>query len=273
MKILLCTDSSRSGLGAIRLGGGIAAQLEADITLLCVVKQQQRDLEDSLERAVEALGDRVGTLEFIGRRGDLLEEMRAQLQQTTYDLVIVGYCARSFLEKAIWGSLAVRIAHEVPASVLIVRGWRDRIKRVLIGISGGGFTDECARWGGRIAAACGARATLVHASPAPPLMYGGFGEVVETLVEFLQTDTLEAQALRQAVVHLTEMGVRADVEFAHGLPEREIPRLAQDRDVDLLVIGSAWATQPVRRLFARNITEQILKNTRRPVLVVRPARL
>jgi nucleotide-binding universal stress UspA family protein len=198
--------------------------------------------------------------------------MLAQLLQRDYELVVVGYQARSFLEKAIWGSLAARIAHELPLSVLIVRGRRDRINRVLIGISGGGFTNECVAWGGRIAAAFGADVTLVHASPAPPLMYGGLDEVVETLTELLQTSTPEAEAIKQAVAVLNRLGVQTDVELTRGLADRELLRKAQELDVDLLVIGSSWAAQPVHRFFVRNVTEQVLLNTQRPVLVVRPIR-
>jgi nucleotide-binding universal stress UspA family protein len=187
-----------------------------------------------------------------------------------YDLVIVGYYARSFLEKVLWGSLAARIAHELPASVLIVRGRRDTIERILVGISGGGFTTECTEWAGRVAAAVGAHVTLFHVVPAPPLMYAGLEEVVESLTEFLQTDTPEARSIKQAVALLSKRGLQSDVELTHGMPERELLRVAQEKDTDLLVIGSSWAAQSMKRLFLRNVTEKVLLKTSRPVLVVRP---
>jgi nucleotide-binding universal stress UspA family protein len=270
-KILLCTDGSLDGLRAVRLGAVIAAQLQAEVALLCVVESDRRGVEDSLKRAATVVRKSVDGVQLISRRGKLVDQMLAQLLQVEYDLVVVGYHLRSFLEKVIWGSLAARIAHEVPVSVLIVRGRRDWIEHVLIGISGGGFTDACAEWGSRIAAAFGARVTLLHVSPSPPLMYGGLDEVVETLAEFLETDTPGAQALRRVVATLTELDVQTDVELARGLPERELLRLAQNRDTDLLVVGSSWAAQPAHRLFVRNITEQVLINTQRPVLVVRPS--
>lgn len=271
MKILLCTDCSPDGLKAVHLGGVIAGQLRAEVTLLCVVESKQVSPEKSLERENQALQRSVPEFELIGRRGRMVEQMLAQMLQQDYDLVIVGYHSRSFLEKAIWGSLAARIAHELPLSVLIVRGHRDWINQVLVGISGGGFTNECVDWSGRIAAAFGGGVTLLHASSAPPLMYGGLEEVVETLTEFLETDTPEAQAIKRAVARLSELGVETDVELTHGLAERELLRVAQQRDVDLLVIGSSWAAEPMHRVFVRNVTEQILLNTQRPVLVVRPS--
>jgi nucleotide-binding universal stress UspA family protein len=270
MKILLCTDGSADGLSAVHLGGVIAAQLNAAVTLLCVAEGKRFSLAKSLERATRGLQESGAAFEVIDRRGRMTEQMLAQMLQTDYELVIVGYHSRSFLEKAVWGSLAARIAHELPVSALIVRGRRDWINHVLIGISGGGFTDECTEWGARIGSAFGAHVTLLHTIATPPLMYAGLEDLVETLAEFLETDTLEAQAVRRAVARLTEQGVAAEVELAHGLPERELLRVAQEQDVDLLVVGSSWAAQPMYRFLARNITEQVLLNTRRPVLVVRP---
>jgi nucleotide-binding universal stress UspA family protein len=270
MKILLCTDGSRNGLRAVRLGGALAAGLQAEVTLLCVIESKERDLERSLERAVKTMQKFGVTFTSIGRKGRLIEDMLTQMLPVEYDLVIVGYYARSFLEKVLWGSLAARIAHELPASTLIVRGRRDAIERVLVGISGGGFTIECTEWAGRVAAAVGAHVTLFHVGPTPPLMYAGLEEMAEGLTGFLQTDTPGARAIKQAVALLNEKGVPSDVELTHGLPERELLRVIQAKDIDLLVIGSSWAAQSMRRLFLRNVTEQVLLKTRRPVLVVRP---
>jgi nucleotide-binding universal stress UspA family protein len=223
-----------------------------------------------LERAGEVIQAAGVSFTPVARRGDFIDEMLAQMVQLEHDLVVVGYNVRSFLEKMIWGSLAARIAHELPAPVLIVRDRRDTIKHVLIGISGGGFTDDCADWGGTIAAAFRARVTLVHATQAPALMYAGLEEVAETLAELLQTDTAEAKAIKRAVTCLNELGIEANVDLVHGLAERELLRKMQDHDIDLLVVGSYWAAPPMQRAVLRNITEKLLLYTRRPVLVVRP---
>lgn len=270
MRILLCTDGSTNGLSAVHLGCKIAARLKAHVTLLCVLEDKARSLEQALQVVVEIAQASGAPFTPIGRRGRLVEEMLANMLETEYDLVIVGYNARSFLEKMIWGSLAARIAHELPASVLIVRDQRETIQRILIGISGGGFTQDCTDWGASMALAFGAHVTLLHVSPTPPLMYAGLEEVRETLAEFLQTDTTEAHAMKQAVRCLGELGADTTVELAFGLPERELLRVAHEQDVDLLIVGSAWAAQPLSRAFLRNITEKVLLHTRRPVLVVRP---
>lgn len=273
MKILLCTDGSRNGLSAVHLGGKIAARMRAQVTLLCVVENKKRNLDRALQRVVEVMEASGAVFESVVRRGRLVDEMLHQILQVEYDLVIVGYYVRSFWEKMLWGSLAARIAAELPLSVLIVRDRRETIARLLVGISGGGFTDACLDWTSHIAAAFGAQVTLLHVAPTPPLMYAGLEEVRETLPEFLQADTSESRAVRHAVRRLSEQGLRASVELAYGLPERELLRVAQEQNIDLMVVGSSWAAPPVSRALLRNIAEKVLLNTRRPVLVVRPVRV
>ena len=67
-----------------------------------------------------------------------------------------------------------------------------------------------------------------------------------------------------------EEGVQANLRLARGVPELELLRVAYDQDVDLLITGSSWAAQPLPLLLLRNITEKVLRNTRRPVLGIRP---
>ena len=270
MKILVCTDGSRSGLHAVKSGASLAARTAAEVTLLFAVAGDPWDVDQARVDATAILKNADVAFCLTEQHGKLIDAALAQMVEQEYDLVVIGYQARTFLERALWGSLAARIVHELPLSVMIVRGKCESISRVLIGISGGGFTAACVRWGGIIASAFDARVVLLHVSPSPPLMYGGFEEVVEDLTELLQTDTVEAKAIRRAVDFLTDLGVKTDVELVRGLAEREILRYAQDLDADLIVIGSAWAVQPVRRFFMRNITEQVVLQAQRPVLVVRP---
>jgi nucleotide-binding universal stress UspA family protein len=270
MRLLLCTDGSPTGLRAVELGASLANRMSAEATLMLAREEEHKDAESARERTLAALQESVVEFSFVERRAELVDAALTQLVEQEYDLVVVGYSARTFLERALWGSLAARIAHEFPLPVMIVRGEYAGIDRILIGISGGGFTDACVEWGGRIALAFETSVILLHVGPSPPLMYGGFEEVVEDLAELLQTDTPEARAIKRAASMLTRLGVEFEVELVRGLAEREILRYAQELNCGLIVIGSAWAAQPVRRFFMRNVTEQVVLKAQRPVLVVRP---
>lgn len=271
MRLLLCTDGSPTGQRAVELGASLASRMSAEATLVLALEGDREDAESVRERSRAAVQESGVEFSFAERRAELVGATLAQLVEQEYDLVVVGYNARTFLERALMGSLAARIAHEFPLPVMIVRGENVVIDRVLVGVSGGGFTDACVEWGGRIASAFETPVVLLHVGPSPPLMYGGFEEVVEDLAEFLQTNTPEARAIKRAGSILTQLGVEFEVELVRGLAEREILRYAQELDCGLIVIGSAWAAQPVRRFFMRNVTEQVVLKAQRPVLVVRPA--
>lgn len=271
MRLLIGTDGSPAGLRAVELGAALASRMSAEVTILLALEGEDSDAESARERSVTALQESAVEFSLVESRAELVDATLAQLVKQEYDLGVVGYSARTFLERALMGSLAARIAHEFPLPVMIVRGENAEIDRVLIGISGGGFTDACVKWGGRIASVFETSVVLLHVGPSPPLMYGGFDEVVEDLPELLQTDTPEARAIKRAASILTELGVEFEVELVRGLAEREILRYAQELNCGLIVVGSAWAAQPVRRFFMRNVTEQVVLKAQRPVLVVRPA--
>ncbi len=272
MKFLLCTDGSNQAMAAVRLGGRLAAHMGASVALLCIERPgRPRSRQATIEAQARELLQRQGiTPELHTYPGSLPDALRRQLQQETYALVVVGYRERRFLEKVLFGSVAVRIAHLVPVPVLIVREPREALRRILIGISGRGFQEEEVRWGGEIARAFGGQVTLLHVLPPPPLMYTGLPQVSESLADFLESDTEEARALREGAALLTAMGLPVELQLAYGLPEREVLRVAYEQDEDLLVVGSAWAVSPWQRLALPNVTEQVLLHTRRPVLVVRP---
>ncbi len=266
--MLICTDGSRDALAAVRFGGMIAAGLEAEVALLCV--KSKRCDEESLTKELDILRQMGLEPSLQGRGGTVVQEIPAELEQDDYYLVVVGYRSRGFLKRFFQGSDATRIVQASSVSVLVVREPRDQLERILIGVAGGGFTDYCARLGGRIAAAFDAHVTLLHVRNIPVLMYAGLEQVQETLEEMLQTDTQEARALKRAAAILTELGVETDTFLMHGLAERELVRATHSGDYDLLIVGSAWAADPVQRLMLPNVTKEVLLNTEMPVLVVRP---
>lgn len=268
MKILICTDGSEDARSAVRFGGMIAARLGVDAALMCV-KTTPCD-EALLEKEAALLQQWGVAAKVMERDGTAAREIPIELGQDVYFLVVVGYRSRGFVKRLFQGSHAIRIAQASSVSVLIVREPRDDIKRILIGVTGGGFVRECAGLGGRIATAFDAHVTLLHVENLPALMYAGLDQVVEPLEAMLQTDTNEARALKQAAAILTEMGVETDTQLVRGLAEREILRVAHTGGYDLLIVGSSWAAEPVQRLMLPSVTRQVLLHTELPILVVRP---
>ncbi|WP_440990800.1 universal stress protein [Haloarchaeobius baliensis] len=89
---------------------------------------------------------------------------------------------------------------------------------------------------------------------------GRFGEMNE----------LEERA-RAATDHVVEAGRKRGVDvtahFRAGQPHRVIADFAEDHDVDLVVMGS-HGRSGVRRVLLGSVTENVLRSTHRPVMVV-----
>lgn len=271
MKILICTDKSRNALSAVSLGGRLAGAFEAfeSTTLLAAGKSKDRTYQ-ALEESQKILDEFGIKPQTLIKLGPAVNEFIKEIQCSDYDLIVIGYRKRNALEKAINGCVATKVAHQVSASVLIVREGRADICKILIGIGGNGFTEQVSEWGANIAAALGAQVTLIHVETAPPLMYAGLAEVHQTLEELLATDTAAAKAIRKAASILDEAGIEARIKLAHGVADRELLRTAHEGDYDLIILGSSWARPPIDRVVLPNVTRNVLHNTRRPVLVVHP---
>ena len=167
MNILLCTDKSKSALAAISMGGRLAAALQADVTLVAAGKKEDQTSAalDAAQNALQAFGV---VPEAHVRIGQPVEEFIREIRANCYDLAVIGYRRRSALEKAWSGCVAARVAHQSPASVLIVREGRSDISKILVGIGGNGFTRQMTEWAARLGSALGATVTLLHVDTAPP---------------------------------------------------------------------------------------------------------
>lgn len=65
-----------------------------------------------------------------------------------------------------------------------------------------------------------------------------------------------------------DTGLEVSVEATAGLPQREVLRVADDRDVSLIVVGSHGRSLASETLFGRTVGA-LLHSARRPVLIVR----
>ncbi|WP_435180944.1 universal stress protein [Halorussus sp. AFM4] len=87
---------------------------------------------------------------------------------------------------------------------------------------------------------------------------------------FGEMDELESRA-REATEYVaeraSERGLDAAAHFRAGRPHAVIADFAEDRDVDLVVMGS-HGRSGVRRMLLGSVTERVLRSTHRSVLVV-----
>ena len=115
MKLLICSDGSEQAERAMRLGTGIAAACQAEVTLLGIIEVQgQSDpILDSLRRGQALLQDKGIRAELTTKVGNPIEEIVKRAQESQFDLVVIG-AVRKEERGLFWlSSKAYKIVKEV----------------------------------------------------------------------------------------------------------------------------------------------------------------
>ena len=107
----------------------------------------------------------------------------------------------------------------------------------------------------------GARLVLLHIATPVVVVYG------EGVVP-LDPEAYYAEA-RENLVRLDPgPTIRAEHRFEEGRPAEDIPRVAQEIQADLIVMGTHGRTG-LRRLLMGSVAEQVMRHAACPVLTVR----
>lgn len=91
----------------------------------------------------------------------------------------------------------------------------------------------------------------------------------DTKDEVIQSLREEGErAIDDATTWLVDEGVAVETEIREGIPYKTILDHADETDVDLVVMGTHGRTERDRRVALGSVTERVVKNAKRPVLVV-----
>lgn len=271
MRILMCTDGSSHAAEALRFGALIATRAVGPITLLGVIERpgEEKKVQRMLERTRNALCQDVPDIETKIRHGHAAEEIIAETEEEEYDLVIVGSRGRRGITRFLLGSTAARLARYCPIPVLIVKGKRRRLNKVLVCTAGGDCGEKDTEFAGRVAALTGASVTVLHVMSQLPLTpEAELSDLENSTEDLLSSDAREAVHLRKDLQILRDLEVEADAKVRHGLVVDQILAEAEKEDYDLIVVGAHIATG-LLRFVLNDVTEEIVLNSDGPVLVVR----
>ncbi|OLE51520.1 MAG: hypothetical protein AUG51_22315 [Acidobacteria bacterium 13_1_20CM_3_53_8] len=214
--------------------------------------------------------------------GEPAPEIARAVREYDIDLVTVVTHGRKGLSRALWGSTAEEILAEAPCPVLIIRPpqrdfveHRDshteiRLNRILLATNFRPSANMAAKVAGELAERTGAELHALYV----------IGDYMDQVAEvFPETIAPSLQRLREYVhermhVFASEAGMRAITHIREGRPYEEIVRLADERDVDLIVIGtnvhaSLFGGTPV---LGPDI-ERVVRNAPCPVLCVPAGRV
>jgi nucleotide-binding universal stress UspA family protein len=142
------------------------------------------------------------------------------------------------------------------------------MNRILIATDGSPSAIEAVDFGIELAADQGAAVTFVHVVPAVDVVpVGGFGLTGTVPHELTEGDS---ESLDEAQARGDTAGVTSYTRLLRGDPVDEIVAYADTIDADLIVVGSR-GHGPVASALLGSVSRGILREARRPVLVVRGA--
>jgi len=142
------------------------------------------------------------------------------------------------------------------------------MNRILIATDGSPSAQEAVDFGIELAADQGATATFVHVVPTLDIVpMSGFGLTGAVQHEVTERDT---ELVEDAWERAHEAGVTAYTALLRGDPVDEIVAYADAVDADLIVVGSRGHGAVASALLG-SVSRGILREARRPVLVVRGA--
>lgn len=209
---------------------------------------------------VEDFGCPVRALVVVGDPADaILEAATAE----DASMILMATHGATGLKRVLFGSVAEMVLRRAAVPVLVVHPFRvggllkplkvsaSPIRRILVPVDGDSFAVAALPSVARFAERFDATVVLVHA------MVPEKGAHLERLREI--SDTIEKD------------GIPVDFRFQEGDPVASILRIAEQEDVDLVVMAT-HGRRGLSRLLRGSVTEAVLRRSERPLLVVPAAR-
>jgi nucleotide-binding universal stress UspA family protein len=268
-KILLATDASGFGAGAVRVAIAFARKCGARIVAMTVVRtnpEYEALAHDLVERAEEDSWNYLDTVaaaakeagvacEPMLRRGeDPSREIIEAEVETHPDLLVMGRRGSRGLARMMVGDATIKAIGHGHCSVLVVpRAAEMWTRRVLIGTDGSRYGDAAAVAAGAVARVCALPVTVV-------------GAMVPSHSEARQEDG--RRAVERTVRLLQKDGIETDGVVAPGEADSVIIATAQSRGADLIVLGSYGRTGLGRTLVG-SVCERVIGQASCAVLAVR----
>jgi nucleotide-binding universal stress UspA family protein len=184
------------------------------------------------------------------REGDPVEQILAEAEVGSYDLIIVGSHGRKGLSRYFVGSTALRVADLAPCSVLIAKNIREE-DNFLMCTDGSPLAEQAEIFGAKLAQVLRASVTIL--SVAEP---GTSSDLAE-------------ERVRRAEMILAQMGISATVKVRQGLASEEI--IGEAKDHDIVVMGASGSSA-IKKFFMGSVPVKVIEYGECPVLVVREKR-
>ncbi len=271
MRILICSNGMPAGDTATRVGGLLAGLCRAEITLLGIAEEPKDEvpLREALQASLQSLPAEVVSPRIVVGAGDPIRQILNETSASSYDLVVIG-TEQKRNTGLYWRSRKTyEVIKAISPPVLVATGERPQLKRFLVCTGGKKFIAAAVLLTGKLAAAAGASATLLHVMAEPPAMYADLVRREEDLDRLLESNSELGLNLSRQKADLESLGITVEVRIRHGMVLDEVFREARRGDYDLIVAGSSQSRGIVQHFIMGDLTRSILNRAECPVLVAR----
>jgi nucleotide-binding universal stress UspA family protein len=242
------------------------------------LKQLRQDVLAAARRAgastATILRPRWSEIEVVVVLGDPTVEIVHIAEQTPVDMIVLGARGLTRREQWLLGSTSLTVARYAPLPGNGSLGPNGTGETVLVAIDGSETARAALRFVRIVHRPDDAHVGLLHVLPAP-MASGGRRRPRSAANREPGQDPRPADAdavLADAAAVLGDTGRPVEQLVSEGDPAREIVRIAEDRDVDLVVVRARGLGALERFLLgsvSEAVSEAVLHDAARPVLIVR----
>jgi nucleotide-binding universal stress UspA family protein len=242
-----------------------------------VLTQVDRDqLLAALEAFAHAESAPGITIDAVVREGNTAGEVLEQAASMKADLLVIGTHGRSGFERRLLGSVAEKVLRKVSCPVMTVpKGLPDAVpagpvlyRRILCPVDFSESSLHALKYAISLAQEADGQLTVLHVvahefEHTPGIEYAGMtvGDLLKDREDALQ------RRLQEVVAGAPEF-CRADSLMTHGKPWREVLRVAEEKQSDLIVMG-VQGRGAADLLFFGSTTQHVVREALCPVLTLR----
>ena len=286
-RILLPTDLSENAEHAMRQAVELAVQLGATIDVVHVVALHSADpgaLKDSLEGYLKKLEDEV--FEDLSSRSLKIKERGVKVEVSVErsvsvseaiidkahsdgaELIVMGTHGRTGFSKLLMGSVAEQVVQHASCDVVIVRNdakvaeSERGFEPILVPVDFTDYSRKALDRARTLSSSEGAGVLMQHVVNAPihPSFYAG------GITRMFDLDPKLPDRIREKMEAMADGP--AELIVSEGNPSEEILKTAQERDVQMIVMGSRGLSG-LDHVLLGSVAERVLRKAPVPVLVVR----
>ena len=245
MKILLCTDGSKTVLKAVNLLIRMNLLENVQLTLLGSLdeKAPTAQIQKSFEQIESALGGAQPGWKRVVVRGSFVKNIEQAARSEKFDLVALGEDIRH--HRGLWllksQSMGKHLSKKLETPFLVARDVSGEVRKVLFCSSAKDPTDLTLRLGGNLIARSGVDVAVLHVMSQLALVFTpAQADLRDTAETAIKRKTLEGEYLLRAISVLRQSGLQSNITpiIRHGLVIDEILCEIRQGGFDLLVIGA-----------------------------------